>query len=121
GVGSPDWRHQLRFVDVFVQQIASVLPPGTALYVTSDHGMVDPTERVDVDTVPELQEGVALLGGDARARYVYTEPGAADDVLAAWGSVVGDRAWVVSREEAVENGWFGPIAEGMLDRIGDVV
>ncbi|HEY8479158.1 MAG TPA: alkaline phosphatase family protein [Spirillospora sp.] len=121
GVDSPEWRHQLRFVDVLVQQIAAVLPPGTALYVTSDHGMVDPTERVDVDTVPELQEGVALLGGDARARYVYAEPGAADDVLAVWTSLLGDRAWVVSREEAVENGWFGPIAPGMLERIGDVI
>ncbi|XRQ13323.1 alkaline phosphatase family protein [Actinomadura welshii] len=121
GVDSDDWRHQLRFVDVLVQQIAAVLPPGAALYVTADHGMVDPTERVDFDAVPELQEGVALLGGDARARYVYSEPGAHDDVLAAWTAVLGDRAWVVSREQAVEDGWFGPMGPGMLERVGDVV
>ncbi len=121
GVGSHDWRHQLRFVDVLAQQIAAVLPPGTALYVTADHGMVDPTDRVDFDTVPELQEGVALLGGDARARYVYSEPGAHDDVLAAWTELLGDRAWVVPREQAVEDGWFGPMGPGMRERIGDVV
>ncbi|GAA0586076.1 alkaline phosphatase family protein [Actinomadura livida] len=121
GVGSRDWRHQLRFVDVLAQEIATVLPPGTALYVTADHGMVDPTERVDADTVPELKEGVALLGGDARARYVYSEPGAHDDVLAAWTAVLGDRAWVVSRERAVADGWFGPMGPGMAERVGDVV
>ncbi|TDC74618.1 alkaline phosphatase family protein [Actinomadura sp. 7K507] len=121
GVDSHDWRHQLRFVDVLVQQIAAVLPPGSALYVTADHGMVDPTERVDVDTVPELREGVALLGGDARARYVYSEPGAHADVLAAWTALLGDRAWVVPREQAAEHGWFGPVGDGMLERVGDVV
>ncbi len=121
GVGSADWRHQLRFVDVLAQQIAAVLPPGAALYVTADHGMVDPSERVDADAVPELRDGVALLGGDARARYVYSEPGAHDDVLAAWTALLGDRAWVVPREQAVADGWFGPLGDGMRERIGDVI
>lgn len=121
GVGSAEWRHQLRFVDVLVQEFAAVLPPGSALYVTADHGMVDPVERIDADTVPELGEGVALLGGDARCRYVYSEPGAHDDVLAAWTALVGDRAWVVPREKAVADGWFGPLAPGMAERIGDVI
>ncbi|MFB4301981.1 alkaline phosphatase family protein [Actinomadura sp. NTSP31] len=121
GTGSPEWRHQLRFVDYLVRELASVLPAGAALYVTADHGMVDPAERVDADTVPELGEGVALLGGDARCRYVYSEPGAHADVLAAWTATVGDRAWVVPREEAVADGWFGPLAPGMAERIGDVI
>ncbi|MEU8121197.1 nucleotide pyrophosphatase/phosphodiesterase family protein [Spirillospora sp. NPDC049024] len=121
GVGSADWRHQLRFVDLLAQEIASVLPPGSSLHVTADHGMVDPGERIDADTVPELGEGVALLGGDARARYVYSEPGAHDDVLAAWTALLGDRAWVVSSEQAAENGWFGRIGPGMLERVGDVI
>jgi hypothetical protein len=121
GVGSPDWRHQLRFVDLLTEQIAGILPPGTALYVTADHGMVDPVERVDFDATPELQDGVALIGGDARARYVYSAPGAHDDVLATWNGMLGDRAWVFSRDEAVAAGWFGPVRPGMLERIGDVI
>ncbi|QXJ20792.1 alkaline phosphatase family protein [Actinomadura graeca] len=121
GVASADWRHQLRFVDVLAQRLAAALPAGSALYVTADHGMVDPSERVDADTVPGLRDGVALLGGDARARYVYSEPGAHADVLAAWAGVLGDRAWVVARDEAVADGWFGPLAPGMAERIGDVI
>ena len=121
GVGSAEWRHHLRFVDLLTERIAEVLPPGTALYVTADHGMVDPVERVDADTTPALREGVALLGGDARARYVYSAPGAHEDVLAAWRETLGDRAWVCSRDEAVAAGWFGPVAPGLLERIGDVI
>ncbi|WP_242886811.1 alkaline phosphatase family protein [Actinomadura litoris] len=121
GVASADWRVQLRFVDDLARRIADVLPAGAALYVTADHGMVDPSERVDADAVPGLRAGVALLGGDARCRYVYSEPGAHGDVLAAWTEVLGDRAWVVSRDEAAASGWFGELAPGMAERIGDVV
>ncbi|REE95430.1 alkaline phosphatase family protein [Thermomonospora umbrina] len=121
GAASAAWRYQLRFVDMLAERIAEVLPPGTALYVTADHGMTDPTDRIDADEVAELREGVAQLGGDPRARYVYTVPGAEADVLATWRGLVGDRAWVRTRDEAVADGWFGPVSPELLPRIGDVV
>ncbi|MEU6038164.1 nucleotide pyrophosphatase/phosphodiesterase family protein [Actinomadura sp. NPDC047616] len=121
GAGSPHWRHQLRFVDLLAERLAAVLPPGTSMYVTADHGMVNPSERVDADEVPALREGVAELGGEPRARHVYARPGAAGDVLAAWRETLGDKAWVVTREEAVAAGWFGPVAPRVLPRVGDVV
>jgi Type I phosphodiesterase / nucleotide pyrophosphatase len=123
GVGSDAWYFQLGHVDKLAEQLASVLPAGTLLYVTADHGMVDigPAGRVDADEVGDLRKDVALLGGEPRARHVYAEPGAAADVTAAWRAVLGDRAWVVTREEAISSGWFGPVAPGMAERIGDVV
>jgi hypothetical protein len=125
GAGSPAWSHQLRFVDALAERIAEVLPPDTALYVTADHGMTNPTERVDAETTAALRDGVALLGGEPRARHVYAAPGAAADVLAAWRETLGDRAWVLARDEAVAAGWFGEthseIPPEMLPRIGDVL
>jgi hypothetical protein len=126
GVSSQAWTFQLAHVDRLAEQIAGSLPFGSVLYVTADHGMVNvgPDDRVDADAVPELREGVALLGGEPRARHVYARPGAAADVLAAWRDVLGERAWVVRREEAIGDGWFGPSApadESLTDRIGDVV
>jgi hypothetical protein len=35
--------------------------------------------------------------------------------------VLGERAWVVRREEAVATGIFGAVDEGLAARIGDVV
>jgi hypothetical protein len=92
--------------------------------VIADHGMVTVPEegKLDFDTEPALQAGVRLLGGDARARYVYTEAGATEDVLAAWRELIGDRAWILTRDEAITAGWFGPVVEHRIrDRIGDLI
>ncbi|MEU9082683.1 nucleotide pyrophosphatase/phosphodiesterase family protein [Streptomyces sp. NPDC048357] len=128
GVDSDAWRGQLMLVDRLVQRLAEQLPPRTALYVTADHGMVDvPLDedaRIDFDEDWELGAGVALLGGEGRARHVYAVPGAQNDVLTVWREVLGDRFWVASREEALELGWFGvpgECDERVLGRIGDVV
>ncbi|MBB5937587.1 alkaline phosphatase family protein [Streptomyces zagrosensis] len=129
GVDSDDWRGQLMYVDGLARRLAEQLPPRSALYVTADHGMIDlpfdPESRIDFDEDWELRAGVALLGGEGRARHVYAVPGAAADVLAVWREVLGDRMWVASRDEAVAAGWFGRPEDGVDDRvyarIGDVV
>jgi hypothetical protein len=123
GATSDAWRYHLGHVDKLAEQLAGALPPGTALHVTADHGMVDVPvlERIDADAIPGLREGVALLGGEPRARHVYAQPGAAADVLAAWREILGSRAWVVSRDEAIADGWFGLVDSRVSARIGDVV
>lgn len=123
GCGSPAWRYQLGVVDRFVEELADAVPPDTVVLVTGDHGMVDvtPDRRVDIDQVPALRDGVALIGGEARFRHIYTVDGAGDDVVASWQGVLGDRAVVLSRAEAIAAGWFGPVDGRNLERIGDVV
>jgi hypothetical protein len=83
--------------------------------------MVEMTRPYDADTDEGLLLGVRLLGGDPRARHVYTEPGAVAEVLAAWRETLGDDALVAPREQAVAEGWFGPLSAHVADRIGDVV
>ncbi len=123
GVGSDAWYFQLAHVDKLAEQLAQALPSGTCLYVTADHGMVDigPEDKFDVDTTPELRSGLALLGGEPRARHLYARRGAAADLLVTWREVLGDRAWVLSRDEAIKEGWFGTVDAAMANRIGDVV
>ncbi|UOZ07403.1 alkaline phosphatase family protein [Amycolatopsis sp. WQ 127309] len=122
GPGSNAWRMQLRQVDRLVESLVDGLPAGALLAVVADHGMVTVEDKLDLEDVPELLAGVRTFGGEVRARHVYTEPGATADVLAAWRAVVGERAWVRSRAEAVAEGWFGPtVSDRVLPRIGDVV
>jgi hypothetical protein len=123
GCSSDAWRYHLGHVDKLAEQLAGAIPQGTALHVTADHGMVDvpQQDRIDADAVPALRAGVALLGGEPRARHVYARPGAAGDVLAAWREILGARAWVASRDEAIADGWFGPVDPLLAPRIGDVV
>lgn len=124
GPGSEAWRMQLRQVDRLVESVLDGLPPGGLLVVVADHGMVavDPSELVDVDGSTSLMAGVDDIGGEARARHVYTADGAVADVVAAWRAELGDRAWVVTRDEAIDAGWFGErVDDHVRPRIGDVV
>jgi hypothetical protein len=123
GVASTQWLQQLAMVDAQAEQLREALPADTRLLVVADHGMVDsPMEaRVDVDEVDELRDGVALIGGEARFRHLYCASGAVSDVLATWREVLGDRATVLTREDAIARGWFGGVEPGVLPRLGDVM
>ncbi|SDZ07362.1 Predicted pyrophosphatase or phosphodiesterase, AlkP superfamily [Micromonospora pattaloongensis] len=123
GVDSVSWRAAASDVDRLLARLRDGLPADGALLVTADHGQLNvPAEdRFDLDADPRLRNGVRVVAGEARVRYLHTVPGAVDDVIAVWRGVLGDAAWVASREEAVAAGWFGPVPEAHLGRVGDVV
>ena len=120
GVDSDAWRGQLMVVDRLAQRLAEQLPPRSALYVTADHGMIDiaPEQRIDFDQDAELRAGVALLGGVGRARPVSAVPNAEGDVFAVWSERLGDRMWVATRDQAIAQGWFGPVVEDRVYQAG---
>lgn len=117
------WRAALRRIDALARDLREALPDDVRLLVTGDHGMIDsPPERwVVVEDVPHLADDLTLLAGEGRFRQLYCEPRDLDAVAARWRAVMGDRAWVVTREEAVESGWFGPVDRRLADRWGDVM
>ena len=117
------WRAALRRIDALARDLREALPDDVRLLVTGDHGMLDsPPERwVIVEDVPHLADDLTLLAGEGRFRQLYCEPRDVDAVAARWRAVMGDRAWVVTREEAVESGWFGPVDRRLADRWGDVM
>jgi hypothetical protein len=123
GVDSEQWRTQLSMTDQAAESLREKLDPAVRIVVIADHGMIDADEasRVDVDAHPELRDGVALLGGEARFRHLYCSGGAVSSVVDTWRSFLGDRATVMSRDEAFEAGWFGSVAAAVRPRIGDVV
>jgi len=122
GPGSQAWRMQLREVDRLVESIVEGLPSGGLLAVVADHGMVAVEDATDIDQTPGLLDGVQAIGGEPRARHVYVAEGAQDSVLAAWRETLAERAWVVSRDEAIAAGWFGDrVRDEIRPRIGDVV
>jgi len=123
GVDSPQWRAAAAEVDGLLARLVDGLPRDAALLVTADHGQLDvPADRrFDLDADPRLAAGIEVVAGEPRVRYLHTRPGAAPDVLDAWRAVLGDAAWVASREEAIATGWYGPVAAEHAARLGDVV
>ncbi|HWU31668.1 MAG TPA: alkaline phosphatase family protein, partial [Marmoricola sp.] len=92
GVDSAEWRAQLRLIDTSLEQLRAALPEHVKMLITADHGMVDTTRgrQLDVDSIPELRQGVDLIGGEARFRYLYCDPDLAPNVVRRWRSVVSD-------------------------------
>ncbi|MFG2100485.1 alkaline phosphatase family protein [Micromonospora echinaurantiaca] len=123
GVDSMPWRHAAAEVDGLLARLVDGLPADAALLVTADHGQLDVPagHRFDLDTDPRLRAGVRVVSGEPRVRYLHVAPGATADVVAAWSAVLGAAARVRTRDEVVADGWFGPVPEEHLSRIGDVV
>jgi hypothetical protein len=114
------YRQELISVDRLVGDLVDVLPPGAVLALTSDHGQVEVGAAVRL-IAPELFDGVELLSGEGRFRWLHARPGAAGDVLAAARELHGDEAWVCGRDEMVDDGWFGgPLSLEAASRLGDV-
>lgn len=125
GCRSDAWLAELRRIDSWVGALRRALPEQTRLVVTGDHGMVDVPGRnhVIVADHRELGQGVRRIFGEPRFRHLHTEEPAL--VAGRWQQWLGDHAWVRTRADAIEEGWFGSpaaVAAGILpDRVGDVL
>lgn len=123
GIASSAWAAAASRVDILLSRLVEGLPADAALLVTADHGGLDvgPDARIDLDSEPALAEGVRVVAGEPRLRYLHTTDGAANDVLERWRAELGSRATVLGRDEAIDDGWFGPVHAAHRARIGDVV
>jgi hypothetical protein len=124
GWGSWQWGDALGTVDTHLRTLARRLPRGTVLAVTADHGMVDvdPAHRWDAATDPLLSRDVELTAGEPRALHVHVRAGADPLVVRErWREGLGEHAVVVTRDEAVADGWFGAVRDGVLPVVGDLV
>lgn len=124
GCGSEAWRVQLALVDRTAELLAERLPATTRLLITADHGMIDVPDsaKLDYDADPDLRADVDALTGEARVRYVHAAPGRVDAVRRRWTDRVGPGLAVLTRDEVVDLGWFGPtVTSAARTRIGDLV
>lgn len=111
---------ELVATDRLVGDLLAVLPPGAALVVTADHGQVEVGGEVRLPS-PDLLAPTELLSGEGRFRWLHARPGAEADLLAAAEAEHGDEAWVRTRQQLVDEGWFGGRpAPGAAERLGDV-
>ncbi|HVA03292.1 MAG TPA: alkaline phosphatase family protein [Acidimicrobiales bacterium] len=111
---------ELASVDRLVGDLLGVLPPGAVLAVTSDHGQVEVGNATRLPA-PALFDMVDLFSGEGRFRWLHVRPGSLDDAVATATEVHGGEAWVRTRQEMVDEGWFGgPITPEITRRLGDL-
>jgi len=111
---------ELHAIDGLVADLLAVLPADVALVITADHGQVDVGPHT-VPLDPSVRGLVRLQSGEARFRWLHALAGSADDLLAAATEAHGADAWVCSREQVLQEGWFGPRVQARASaRLGDV-
>lgn len=122
GWESDAWAAALERVDDAARRLEGVLPRDVGAVVTADHGMVDvPRHRqLLLGEGDVLLDGVRIVAGEPRMLHLYAdEP---DPVLQRWRASEQNRSWVLSREEAIGAGLFGPrVDPDVAERIGDVL
>lgn len=111
---------ELTFVDRMVEYLLTMLDERVALVITADHGQVDVGNRI-IDLSPQLQSLIDQQSGEARFRWLHAVPGAAEELHRLATETYGDIAWVVTKEQVIVDGWFGPHISGEAEkRLGDV-
>ncbi|MDA8385837.1 MAG: alkaline phosphatase family protein [Actinomycetota bacterium] len=112
---------ELRFLDFLLNELIAVLPRGAALVVTADHGQVvvpDPPLSLD----PRLEALTVLKSGEGRFRWLHLRRGELPTAEKIAKEVYSQTAVVMSREEVLDTGLFGPDHnEGRAhQRLGDL-
>lgn len=123
GCESWQWGDELESIDRSLAALADRVPDDTLVLVTADHGMVDvPFEdRLDLAHEPELMRGVRHLAGEARSLQLHLEAGEGAPVEAVWRQLVGGRSTILTREQAIDEGWFGQVRSEVVPRIGELI
>ena len=125
GVGSDKCIAALSAIDQMVSQLMKEVPKGTRIWVTSDHGMINVQEKIIIGQDNPLLTGVTVIAGEPRARHLYLADDsvqAREDVASLWQQYLQDKAFVVTREQAVSSNLFGSdVSPDALDRMGEVI
>lgn len=116
----PYYDAELVAVDRLVADVVARLPGDAALVVTADHGQVSVGRNL-VDPSPDVLGLTRSQSGEGRFRWLHARPGAAAELAAAARAAHGEIAWVVTREQVIDEGWFGSgISTPIARRLGDV-
>ncbi len=122
------WTSALEELDRSVRAFLPTLRRGEGMLLTADHGVLDVPQSAQVlfDSEPRLIDGIRFVAGEPRALQLHFEREASERhraaVLESWREIEGSRSWVVSRAEAIESGWFGPVVNAdVVPRIGDII
>jgi predicted AlkP superfamily pyrophosphatase or phosphodiesterase len=111
---------ELAWIDHTIERLLAVLPRGTALVVTADHGQLDVGGNV-IPLAGEVLGLCAMQSGEGRFRWLHARSGRGGALYDAAKTLHGDDAWVLTREQMVADGWFGPVVtDAALSRLGDV-
>lgn len=112
GVDSPQAKAQYRAVNDAVERLsAQIFREGrddTLLMVTSDHGLTDVEEAVELTQYPEVMDMLLMPPAiESRAAALFIKPGRTEDFRRWFEEHLAEDFILVPREKVLESGLFG--------------
>jgi predicted AlkP superfamily pyrophosphatase or phosphodiesterase len=115
----PYYESELQYADMIVSDIVRVLPANAVLLVTADHGQVMVGEST-LFVHSEVAEHVHHQSGEGRFRWLHAKRGREKAVFES-AQIHNDIAWVVTKEQIIDEKWFGQVvSQDARRRMGDV-
>ena len=111
---------EIAFVDYLIGRIYEMLPRGTALIVTSDHGMVDVGDSI-IRINDSIMQRTDTISGEARFLWFHPARGNHGSLLQDLQDLYSNCAWVRSKDQVLDEGWFGRhISNQAKERLGEI-
>jgi Type I phosphodiesterase / nucleotide pyrophosphatase len=123
GCHSATWLERLTRIDLMCERLRAALPSDVTLIITADHGMIDipAAQRIVAEDDPALMAGLSALAGEGRFRQLYVDHEPPRRVAERWRARLGELAWIRTRDEAIDEGWFAATDDQLRDRWGHVL
>lgn len=111
---------EVAYADRLVADVLEFLPPGAALVITADHGQVDVGDNI-LNLHPDVTSLLSFQSGEGRFRWLHARPGRDRALLEAVEAHHADTGWVATRDQTIDEGWWGPmVTDAARSRLGDV-
>ena len=120
GFKSREWLEKLEDLDSAIRDLIQSLPANCGALLTADHGIVDVDHQNQV-YLDELDlPGLVSVGGDPRVLFLYLDTADLTEMLTELKTFFGKRAFVATKKEVVDAGWYGKVNADSLNRMPDI-
>lgn len=125
GSKSGQWVEKLEDLDLAVRQLTFSLPANVGVLLTADHGIVDVAHERQIYLDELTIGGLVSVGGDPRVLFLYLDNQHIDEAsletcIDSIQQFVGKRAYVVSRDDLISQGWYGQVSSEARERMPDI-
>ncbi|MFM6971012.1 MAG: alkaline phosphatase family protein [Rhodoluna sp.] len=121
GADSVEWLEQLELLESQVGKLIAVLPKDAGVLLTADHGVIDVAREKQI-YLDEFQftKNLVNVAGDPRVNFLYFNQEPEPNLISNLRDWLHKRAYVVSRQQMIESGWYGPVSKAAAHRMPDV-
>ena len=120
GFKSREWVEKLEDLDAAIRELTESLPASCGVLLTADHGIVDVDHQNQVYLDELNLPGLVSVGGDPRVLFLYFDSPDQTGLLTELKSFFGKRAFVATKTEVVDAGWYGEVNSVSQDRMPDI-